>query len=424
MPDKTQFEPAVTSSIDPWTIPLDKMDVSDGTLFERDSWRPYFERLRREDPVHYLEESPFGPFWSITRYEDIKFVDSRHDLFSSSPTITLGDPDGEMPIEMFMTMDPPRHAKQRKAVQPVATPSNLARLEGLIRQRVIDILENLPVGEVFDWVPRVGIELTTQMLATLFGFPLEERSKLSYWSDMTTASPELAAEADMMKRKMALQDCLQTFMGMWQDRLARTAAGEAPGFDLISMMQGSEDTIDMPTRPMEFLGNILLLIVGGNDTTRNTISASVLGLNQFPSEYDKLRANPDLIPNMVSEIIRWHTPIAMMRRTAREDVELGGKTIRAGDKIAMWYVSGNRDEEQFERADDLIIDRENARSHLSFGFGVHHCMGNRLAEMQLRILWEEILKRFSNIEVVGEPERINNNMIRGFESMKVKLTRV
>jgi cytochrome P450 len=172
---------------------------------------------------------------------------------------------------------------------------------------------------------------------------------------------------------------------------------------------------------MEYLGNLILLIVGGNDTTRNSITGGVLALNENPAEYEKLLANPDLIPNMVSEIIRWQTPLAYMRRTATQDVELGGKTIRKGDKVAMWYVSGNRDETVIDRPNDFIIDRDNARHHVSFGFGVHRCMGNRLAEMQLRIIWEEILKRFSKVEVVGEPVRVQSSFVKGYSELPVRL---
>jgi cytochrome P450 len=211
-------------------------------------------------------------------------------------------------------------------------------------------------------------------------------------------------------------ECAGTFMQLWHER----AAAE-PKFDLISMLAHGENTKDMIDDPLLLLGNVMLLIVGGNDTTRNSISGGVVALNQFPDQYDKLRGDPSVIPNMVAEMIRWQTPVIHMRRTALRDFLLGGKQIKEGDKVVMWYLSGNRDEKVFDNADKLTIDRRNARAHVSFGFGIHRCMGNRLAEMQLRILWEEIMQRFEKIELVGDVVRLPNNFIRGIAEVPVKL---
>ena len=292
---------------DPSATPLDEIDFSDPRMFLEDNWYPYFARLRDEAPVHYQADSPFGPFWSVTRFEDIVAVDTNYQDFSSEPAIVIGDPDVEMPLDMFIAMDPPKHDLQRKAVQSVVAPRNLAEMESLIRSRVAAILDQLPVGETFNWVDEVSINLTTQMLATLFDFPFEERSKLTYWSDMATATPEISGgDADPQVREAALMDCLATFTRLWHER----QAGNSDSFDLISLLQRDPNTRDMVDRPFEFLGNLLLLIVGGNDTTRNSASGGVLALNQHPGEYQKLRANPGLIPSMVSEIIRWRRTCA------------------------------------------------------------------------------------------------------------------
>ena len=407
---------------DPSALPIEEIDLSDPHIFQQDAHWGYFERLRREDPVHYCRDSRFGPFWSVTKYRDILHVDTSHQIYSSEGGITLGAPvtvpeEKVLNTPMFIAMDPPKHDVQRATVQPVVEPRNLKAIEGTIRQRAGRILDSLPENETFNWVDLVSIELTTQMLATLFDFPFEERRKLTRWSDVATAVPETGVVESFEQRRDELMECLAYFTRLWNERV-----NQPPAHDLISMLAHGEDTCNMA--PMEFLGNLILLIVGGNDTTRNSISGGVLALNLFPDEYDKLRRNPRLIPNMVPEIIRWQTPLAYMRRTALVDTELGGKRIGAGDAVLMWYVSGNRDDEVIENPDVLLIDRKNARRHLAFGFGIHRCMGNRLAEMQLRVLWEEIMKRFVFVEVVGEPVRTLSSFVKGYTELPVRVHRL
>jgi cytochrome P450 len=399
---------------DPYQEELANIDVANVYLFESGQQGPWFKRLRDEAPVHFFREHALGPYWSITRYEDIMTVDTSPDVFSSEPSITIRDQDEDFALPMFIAMDRPKHDEQRKVVNSAVGPASLKDFEPLIRERTADVLNSLPVGEEFDWVDTVSIELTTRMLATLFDFPYEDRRKLTRWSDVSTAIPGQGVIETEQQRREELLECLEYFTGLWNERVI-----EPPRNDLVSMLAHGSATSEM--QPLEYLGNLILLIVGGNDTTRNTMSASVLALHQNPGEYAKLLANPELIPSMVSETIRWQTPLAHMRRTAKVDTQLGGKTIKAGDKVIMWYWSGNRDERFFDRPDDYIIDRDKVRSHIAFGFGIHRCMGNRLAELQLRVLWEQILERFERIEVVGEPERTRSSFVNGYTRLPVIL---
>ena len=399
---------------DPYTMDLRDIDVSCPELMQYGVHWDYFARLREEAPVHYCENGMFGPFWSLTKFNDIMAMDKNHHDFSSYLGIVLPDRQEDFKTPNFIGMDPPKHDVQRRTVQGVVAPVNLAKLESTIRSRAAAILDSLPVGETFDWVDLVSIELTTQMLATIFDFPFAERRKLTYWSDMATSGELAGGPTPEADRRAALLECLEYFTDLRKRR-----ANEPLKSDLLSMLAHGKDTQNMP--PMEFLGNLVLLIVGGNDTTRNSISGGVLALNENPQEYEKLRSNPELITNMVSEIIRWQTPLAYMRRTAKRDIEFGGQQMKKGDKIAMWYISGNRDSEVIPDPDRFWIDRPRARHHLSFGFGVHRCMGNRLAEMQLRVLWEEIMQRFRMVEVAGDIERVQSSFVHGYASMPVRV---
>jgi len=397
--------------------PLETLDPAQPKLFQADAMWPYFERLRKEDPVHYTPASEFGPYWSITKFNDIMAVDTNHQVFSSDYTrggITIGGGSQNFePLPMFIAMDPPRHDVQRKAVSPAVAPPALAQMAPQIRERAAGILDGLPIGEEFDWVDLVSKELTAMTLATLFDAPQEDRRKITHWSDVVTAVPKPGGLVESWDHKMQIFDEYNAyFVNLWNQKV-----NAPPHHDLISMLAHHPDTRNM--EPREYFGNVVLLTVGGNDTTRNTISGSIYALNKNPDQYAKLRANPELITPMVSETIRWQTPLAHMRRTAVQDIEFQGKKIREGDKVVMWYVSGNRDDEVIDRPNDYIIDRERSRHHISFGFGIHRCVGNRLAELQLTIIWEEIMKRFPEITVLEEPKRSYSTFVKGYETMKV-----
>ena len=404
------------------TMPLADIDVSDITLFQQDALAPYLERLRREAPVHWCKNSLYGGYWSITRYHDIVAIDTNHKQFSSDHTngsfvlddTTLNAVEGGISMPNFLGMDPPTHDDHRMAVSPIMAPANLLRFESLIRSRTKDLFDSLPIGQTFNWVEQVSIPLTTMMLATLLDFPFEDRARLTRWSDIVTTRPGYGLVDSWEQRTAELMECLGYFQTLREQRQKLP-----PKADLISMLAHSPAMQGMT--PTDFLGMLVLLIVGGNDTTRSSMSGSAMAAHLFPEEFAKAKADPALLASLVPEVIRWQTPIAHMRRTAIEDVEFRGQQIRKGDKVVMWYLSGNRDETVIERPDDFIADRANARRHLSFGFGIHRCLGNRLAEMQIKVLWEEMLGRYSKIEVVDAPLRVPSNLIHGYLDIQTRL---
>jgi len=404
-------------------LTLDEINPMNPHLFREHRWHDHFARLRREDPVHFNELGSSGRYWSVTGYDDVRAVDGDWKTYSSAAGITIGPPIGApLPetignVSSFISMDPPQQTVERKTVRGISAPSSLRNLDPLIRERTVSVLDSLPEGEPFDWVETVSIELTTLLLATLFDFPLEDRNKLTRWSDVVTSIPQPGGIVESgAQQQHEIRECLDYFSQLWVERRAK------PGFDLVSMLANGEGTKDMATA--DHLGNLFLLIVGGNDTTRNSMSGSVYGLNQYPDQYDQLIADPSLISNLVPEIIRWQTPLSYMRRTATCDTELGGKQIRKDDQVLMWYLSANRDKAVFGgNAEDIDLDRPNADRHLSFGYGIHYCMGSRLAELQLRILWEEVLQRFERIQVVEEPERTLSAFINGYTKLPVQVTR-
>ena len=400
----------VTSGADP-------LDVSRPELYREDRWHEPFRAIRAQGGVHYTPDSAFGPYWSVASYKTIVEVESLPDVYSSANGITVAHlQEGDIRLPMFIAMDRPKHTGQRRTVAPAFTPSEMARMADDIRRRTAEVLDTLPVGETFDWVDRVSIELTTQMLAILFDFPWEDRRKLTLWSDW---AGDIEIWKDPERRQVRqghLKDCAACFTALWNGKV-----GQPPTPDLISMMIHSDAMSEMDAQ--EFLGNLILLIVGGNDTTRNSMSAYAYGLDRFPDARKRLEDDPSLVANAAQEIVRWQTPLAHMRRVATRDVELAGHRIRQGEKVVMWYLSANRDESVFEDADRIIVDRPNARRHLSFGHGIHRCVGARLAELQIGVLMEEMAKRRLRANVVAEPDRVPACFVHGYRAMAVELSR-
>lgn len=403
-------------------------DTSRSDIYYEDRWGPLFAEMRAKGPLHYVDESPVGPYWNVVSHKAISHVEALPELFSSSweyGGITILDrlDDDQLQemgrerfeLPMFIAMDRPKHTGQRRTVAPKFTPSAMGDMEKEIRARTGELLDALPRGETFDWVDKVSIELTTGMLAILFDFPWEDRRLLTFWSDWA-GDTELAMVRSLDEQRQGiLREMAQYFQMLWMQR-----AQNEGGTDLISMMIHSPAMNQMD--PQEFMGNLVLLIVGGNDTTRNTMSGIIHAMDKFPDQRKLFEENPDLIPNAVQECIRYQTPLAHMRRTATEDTELFGEQIKKGDKLVLWYLSANRDEEVFENPDKLDITRENARRHLSFGYGIHRCVGARLAELQLRVLLEEMHKRRMRVHVAGDVERVRANFVHGFRKLEVEIT--
>ena len=390
---------------------IDPLDVSRAELFRDDCWHTAFARLRRDDPIHHTPDSAFGPYWSVTTYQPIVHIESLPDVFSSEAGgITITDfADDAVRMPMFIARDRPVHTGQRRTVAPAFTPSEMARMTADIRHRTAELLDGLPWGQAFDWVDRVAIELTTQMLAILFDFPWDDRRKLTFWSDWA-GDIELARDPALRSERLRhMYECGAYFQRLWNAKVGRD-----PTPDLISMMIHSDAMSAMDDQ--EFIGNLILLIVGGNDTTRNSMSGLVYALDRFPDERAKLERDPGLIANTVSEVIRWQTPLAHMRRTALRDYE-------PDDRVFLMFSSANRDEAVFDDGEAFRVERANARRHLAFGHGIHRCVGARLAELQIGVLLEEMAKRRMRVEVIAEPERVAQCFVHGYRRMPVELTR-
>ncbi|MEQ1574225.1 MAG: cytochrome P450 [Vicinamibacterales bacterium] len=397
--------------------PIAALDVSRVDRFQANTHWPCFTRLRREEPVHFCPESVHGAYWSVTRLDDILAVETNHRQFSSERNVIIGDvPATFDATRAFATADPPEHTRERKAVTPAMSPQRVAILEARTRANIGAVLDGLPLDETFDWVERVSVELTTQMVAMLFDFPWEERRLLPYWSEVLVTTPQVGAiTTTAVERDAIVNEYRSRILEMWRAR-----AGESPGDDIISALAHNPDTAGMIEDPSHLIGTVSL-VAGANEASRGALSGSIVAFNQFPGEWERLRADPSLASNAAAEIVRWQTPISHMRRTAVEDVEFRGRLIRRGDRVVMWYCSGNRDEAYFEDGDALRIARPNARRHVAFGGGIHRCLGSHVAEMQLRVLLEEILKRFTLVELAAEPRRKASNFSAGFDQVLVRI---
>jgi len=398
--------------------PITPIDLSDNALYTENRWHAPFAELRRTMPLSYRPDSPFGAYWSVVTHDLVQQVELDHATWSSSwqrGNITIADGVGDVDFPNFISQDPPIHTAQRKVIAPAFAPSQMSTREKQVVERCKMLLDALPQGETFDWVEQVSIPMTIGMLLILFDMPYDEWRDIKRWSDYASAvsadnlNDEFRAEfMDQMGQMLARFD---------RELEARRAL--PPTDDLLSRMIHSEAMGNMS--PMERIANIALLIVGGNDTTRNSMSGLVEAFDKFPDQLDALHGDKSLIPNAAQEIIRWQSPVTHMRRTATCDTELAGQRIREGEKLIMWYISANRDETVFEDPDRFDVARVNARRHVAFGHGIHRCVGARLAEIQIGTLISEIVERNWRIAPQGEPTRLASPFLHGFTAMPVRI---
>lgn len=411
----------------------DVLDLRDPELYLGGIPHSIFTRLRRECPVYWNPE-PDDPhhegFWALTRYDDIAAVSKNPRLFSSDAEqgghrifdererrITRGESDDQpSDVKSMISMDPPEHPKYRNTVLPGLMSKRVLQMEQGIRRRAVAILDAFEAAfeqeTEPDFVERVAVELPIQMLAELFQVPEERQADLFRWSNAIVAEddPEMRASEEYMAQ--CWQEMSLYALDLYQERKA------SPGDDLISMMVHAR--IDGEPMSIErYLAAFGLLIVAGNETTRNSISGGLLALSEHPEQRQLLVDKPELISGAVTEIVRWVSPVLHMRRTATDDTEIRGQKIGRGEKVVLWYCSANRDEEVFERPFDFDVERQGPMQ-LGFGFGQHFCLGARLAELQLRVVFEELLPRFPALEPSGEVRRLRSNFISGIKEMRVR----
>lgn len=395
------------------SIDLEVLDVSDRARFRNDTVRYYFDRLRKEDPVHFCRNSEYGQYWSITKYADIQSVESNHELYSSASGYSIYD-QPEL-NKMFLAMDPPEHKNQRSPIMPLFSMSGLQKMEPTIRETISDICDTVPLNKVFDWVEIVSSEVTNKVLAITLDVPKSDHKSLLKWSEVLTILPEKESRVNTNNLQLMV-DFAEYFNLLWDDKM-----GAKPSHDLVSMYAHSPIAGRM--RASNFIETLSLLIAATTDTTKNSMTGGINFLSKNPKEREFLYSYPGGLKSAVSEIIRYQTPVAHMRRTATADTILRGKKIRKGDKIILWYISANRDEDEIEEPYKFCVSRKNHEHHISFGYGVHRCIGKNLAELQLKILLEELIARRWYVEPIDEPVRVNSCFINGYESMPVIVTR-
>ena len=400
------------------------IDLKDPDLYVDHVPFEVFETLRRDDPVHWNPETGGAGFWALTRYDDIVEVSRRPELFSSANKngghrifnenevglTNAGDSGIGVP---FISRDPPTHSAYRKFVMPALTPKRLEGIEERVGERCKALIDKIPLGEQIDIVPLLSAPLPLLTLADLLDVPFDLWEKLYDWTNAFVGEDD----PDFRRSPEAMGATLGEFFEFARDLFDRRRA--EPGPDIASLLANAE--IDGEPIPFsEFVANLILTLVGGNETTRNSISHTLSAFAANPAQWDLVRQNPSVLQTAVREMVRYASPVMHMRRTAMADTEIRGRKIARGDKVVMWYISGNRDEAVFEAPPRFDISRPTV-PHIGFGTGQHVCVGWRLAELQLRIVFRQLAERIERIEQIGQPRRFRSNFINGLKNLDLVL---
>lgn len=393
----------------------DKINIYDPAVYLRGVPHDQFAILRREAPIWFQQE-PEGPgYWAVTRHADVIAISQNPKVFSSQRGgINIPDAmeeDLEVSSLIMITMDPPQHAKYRRLVSTGFTPSMTRRVTGAIEQAVDMILTRIEGRQEIDFVTDIAAQLPLMIIADLIGWPEEDRDRMFEWSDRVSRidfdpDDSRSAAVEFWNYAIELIDSIE--------------AGERAVPDSLLETLMSAELDGERLEAMEIVNFMLLLAIGGNETTRNAIAGGFLALHEHPAQLAALKSNPaDMSVSAVEEILRWTSPITCFRRTATEDTLLHDTPIREGDKVVLYYASANRDEAQFERADQFDI-RRTPNPHLSFGTGTHFCLGATLARLEIQILFEGLMQRFPDMAPTGEITRLESNYVNGVTRMMVR----
>ncbi len=400
-------------------VQLTEVDIYSPDVFTERLPHDVFQLLRREAPVYWHRE-PSGPgYWALTKYEDIVAVSQDAATFSSArmgTNIEDPPPDSLAVIQTLMlNMDPPRHTLYRRLVATGFTPAMIRKLEPHVREITTRIIDNVAPRGMCDFVTEVAAELPLQVIAEMLGVPLQDRHMVFDWSNRLIGfdDPEFTTSPEDGKQAAAE-------MFLYAHRLAAERKG-SPRDDLISVLMQAEVDAEALSEP-DFDAFFILLVVAGNETTRNAIAGAMQAFIEHPEQRQRLIEDPSLMPTAVEEMLRWVSPLIYFRRTATRDTEVRTQPIREGEKIVMYYPSANRDEDVFEHADRFDVGR-NTNPHLAFGGGGHHfCLGASLARLEIRVMFEELFRRLPDIEIAGPPRRLRSNFVNGIKHLPVRFT--